>query len=378
MSFLKNLFSKGEQKESDRNEPIRSYDDFWNWFAANQATFHRVVKERGDIEKDFFDQVTPNLAQLHEGLFLLTGMCDPATAELIITPDGAVRNIVFAEEIIAAAPKINGWQFTALKPESGEGFSIEKGNTVVGAASLKFQSNQSWERPDEIDISIVYDGLTEQNREEVTHAAYLFLDNYLGELEFATAIDRFQVVGTNEATGEVRPIEELKSHLAERQKSFREKYEGQRANTDDDAYTMLQAELQSGLPLIAVVNTTLLKWDRKASHPWVAAIEFTYRDSGNNGMPSEQDYQLLSQIEDEILGEIKDVDGYLNIGRETSDNRRTVFFSCREFRKPSKVLNAIQQKYTDRLGVSLDIYKDKYWQTFDRFLPADDSPEFAN
>jgi hypothetical protein len=42
-------------------------------------------------------------------------MYNDNTAELVITADGAIENIVFVEELISAAPKIDGWKFTALK-----------------------------------------------------------------------------------------------------------------------------------------------------------------------------------------------------------------------------------------------------------------------
>lgn len=53
---------------------------------------------------------------MHQGIFYLAGMLDQDTAEIVFTPDGA-PNIVFIEEIVAAAPEIAGWKFTALKPE---------------------------------------------------------------------------------------------------------------------------------------------------------------------------------------------------------------------------------------------------------------------
>ena len=39
MGLLKSIFFKKE-------EPIRSYEDFWNWFRKNEKTFFKVVKER--------------------------------------------------------------------------------------------------------------------------------------------------------------------------------------------------------------------------------------------------------------------------------------------------------------------------------------------
>src|SRR6185312_2953150 len=109
MSFLKNILGK-------RDEPIKSKEDFWNWFQKNEKGFHKVVKENGNVEKNFFEKLSPKLNELQDGFFYLTGMYDASTVELVITADGAIRNIVFVEELVNAAPKINGWKFTALKP----------------------------------------------------------------------------------------------------------------------------------------------------------------------------------------------------------------------------------------------------------------------
>jgi hypothetical protein len=114
-------------------------------------------------------------------------------------------------------------------------------------------------------------------------------------------------------------------------------------------------------------------WDRKPSHPWIAGIQFTFSDNDNFGLPGETTYQLLGKIEDEILSEMKDFEGYLNVGRQTANNERIVYFACKDFRKPSKVFDRIQKKYSDRLGIDFDIYKDKYWQSFDRFVPVENS-----
>ena len=84
-------------------------------------------------------------------------------------------------------------------------------------------------------------------------------------------------------------------------------------------------------------------------------------------MPDDKTYRLLIEPEDEIGAALKFEDGYLNIGRQTSDNRREVYFACKEFRKPSKVVHNIMLKYAGRLEMSYEIYKDKYWRSFDRF-----------
>src|SRR5690606_12698982 len=103
-------------------------------------------------------------------------------------------------------------------------------------------------------------------------------------------------------------------YLIWREKEFVEKYKGIWHYTENDSYSSLEATLQNGKPLIAIVNSTLLEWDCKASHPWVLAVQINYDGSNNNGMPNNHTYELLNSLEDQIMLELKDYEGYLNIG----------------------------------------------------------------
>ncbi|GGD62514.1 hypothetical protein GCM10011514_28270 [Emticicia aquatilis] len=363
MSFLKKIFGKKE-------EPITSYEDFWNWFQKHEKTFFKVVKEHGDIEQDFFDKLSPKLNSIKEGILLVTGMFDDNTVELIMTPDGIIKNIVFVEELVQSAPKIGGWQFTALKPVSDiKDVNIRMAEYDFNAQNISFYCNDYADFPDEIDITIVHDDFNEEDKTTITNGTFIFIDNYLGELNFITTIDEIRVTGKENNGKDLIPIEKLKDFLVWRQKEFIEKYDGIRYNTENDDYSMLEATLQNGNPLLAIINTDLLSWQSKASHPWIMIVEIKYDGENIKGMPNEHDYKLLNDIENEILEELKDYEGYLNIGRQTADGCREIYFACRDFRKPSKVLYQIQNNYLEKIDLSFEIYKDKYWQTFNRFIP---------
>ena len=87
-------------------------------------------------------------------------------------------------------------------------------------------------------------------------------------------------------------------------------------------------------------------------------------------MPNDETYKLLDEIENNISEELKDFEGYLKIGRQTAKNIREIYFACNDFRKPSKVLHKLEVEYADKFAISYDIYKDKYWQSFNRFNPV--------
>lgn len=363
MSFIKNIFGK-------KDTPINSYSDFWSWFQQNEKTFFKVVKTHKEIEKDFFDKLSPKLAELNDGYFYLTGMFNENTAELILTADGNAKNIVFVEELVEQAPNINGWKITALKPAMDiENVSINMNGYTFDSENLSFYSNDYPSYPDEIDICIIHNERSEDNKQEIGNGTYIYLDNYLGELDFLNNIDNLKIISKNEAEKELVPIAKLKEFLTWRQKEFIEKYEGIRYETENDDHSILEAELESGNNLIAVINSQLLNWDSKASHPWIAVITFQYDGSNNNGMPDEDDYQNLDEIEEKILEQLSDKDGYLNIGRQTANNEREIYFACKDFRKPSKVFFITQKENSEKFGIEYDIYKDKYWQSFERFRP---------
>ena len=362
MGFLQNIFGKKEQA-------ITSYADFWNWFLKNERVFFKAVKEGRAVEEIFSSNFFPKLTEVNDGFFYLVGMFNNDTVELKLTVEGNIKNIVFIEDFVDAAPKIDGWMFTKLKPAiSVENVDINMNGYKFNRNNISFYENEDPAFPDEIDITIVYDEYEEENKCTIMNGVYIFLDNFLGELNFATTIDNLEIVGKNAATGELVPIDKLTDFLVWRQKEFVEKYDGVRHDTENDAYSAFEAKLDNGNPLIAIINTELLNWDSKASHPWVMNVEIKYgSEKSNNGMPDQKWMTLLSEIEDEALKELKDVDGYLNIGRQTANGIREIYFACKDFRKPSKVIQALSVRYSGKVSLTYNIYKDKYWQSFDRF-----------
>jgi hypothetical protein len=361
MNFLRNILGKKEN-------PITSYADFWQWFTANEKSFHRIVRNNGNIERDFFSPLSEKLGQLREGIFYLTGMLDEKTVELVLTADGKVKDLVHIENLVDAAPSITGWKFTAHKPPLDiENVSIQMGDHSFSKDNLSFYPNDDRYYPDEIDITVCHEELTDENRSAIENGTYIFLDNYLGELNFITTIDNLKIAGVGEAEKELIPISKLKDFLVWREKEFIEKYDGTRRNIHEDNYSVVEATLENGNTLIGVINNDLLNWDSKASHPWILAIDLKYT-AADNGMPDNETFQHLSDIEDKITAKLKDYDGYLNIGRQTAEGVREIYFACKDFRKPSLVMESLAREIPGEIVLSYEIFKDKYWRSFDRFI----------
>ncbi|HPH90138.1 MAG TPA: DUF695 domain-containing protein [Ferruginibacter sp.] len=365
MGFFKKIFGS-----KDEDTVISNYADFWRWFQRHEKTFFKAVKEHEKVDEHFLRRLTPMLRQLSEDFYCVTGMTDDHTAELIISTDGIIREFVFAEEMVAAAPALKSWKFTALKPSTDiDTMGIEMDGHEFNSNNISFFSNDLPDYPDEIDITLVHKDFTEENKDSITSGSLIYLDNLLGEYNTAIMVDIVTVEGPSEGQ-DLIPIEKLPGYLLWRQKEFVEKYEGVRYGTEEDSYTTMEAEDENGLPVFAIINQDLMNWDAKASHPWMMVVEIKF-DGGRQGLPDEGANNLMNEMEDEILKQLPDGDGYLNIGRETYNSVRTIYFACKEFRQASKKVKAVVGQYNGKLSASYDIFKDKYWMSLNHLKPGE-------
>ena len=350
----------------DQKYNIR-YHDFWSFFKTREKELFDSVKSIEGIHGKFLNIISPKLKEINENFFFITGMFDDDTAELIITVDGNIKDIVYAEELMEAAPKLDHWRFTALKPETDiKDVSIRMGDYEFKKENIFFYSNDDENYPDEIDLTFIHEDLNEENQHEIVNGTFIFIDNYLGELNFLTQIDNFRITGKDEAEKELIPIEKLKDFLSWREREFTEKYKGSKIQTNEDSYSLIEATLDNGFPLLATVNADLLQWDKKASHPWISVLRIEYKGDEFSGFPDNDDYEKFNIIEDEMLLLLKPEEGNLNIGRETAENLREIYFASKDFRQISKVLADTVNKYPE-YNMTFEIYKDKYWQSFERY-----------
>lgn len=184
MRFLKKILGSKKSAATTSNE------EFWDWFSCHAAAFHNIVKKQEAVNETFLGKLMPRLQSVNPKFYCLTGMLDDDMAELIVTSDGIIRLFVFVEEFIQSAPAIEGWKFTALKPQTNiKSFSLESNGYSFSSSNIQFCYNKEEDYPDEIDISLIYEHYTEENKECVIQGCLLFVENSIGEMNMATMID---------------------------------------------------------------------------------------------------------------------------------------------------------------------------------------------
>lgn len=353
--------------------PPDPYIAFWTWFASKETAFRDAVQTREGIEERMFNPVAAQLNPIYPGILLLCGLHPDGDVELIFTADGAVRSIPFIEALIQAAPGLRGWRFTALKPPVPfPGFSIEMGGYSFSDTNIWFFPVSSQTEPDLIDITLVYADYNAEDHDLILNGCCILLDNYLGELSFNTQVDMLQVTGSCGDQPELIALGKLQDYLRWREKEFVERYDGVKYDNASDAYAVMEARTAEDLPVVALVNSTLLGWDGHASHPWILELRITYDTAERNGMPDERASAALDALGSRLLDALPETGGYLQMVRETGGNIRTLYYACREFRTPSVVSHQLSVMPPAGLTVRYEIYKDKYWRSFDRYRRAEE------
>lgn len=358
MKLLKSLLRK-------TSPGLAGNADFWNWFLNNESCFYKKICKEGGIPQTVFNEISDQLEELNDGLWLLATMRNENCIELIFTADGIVKNIVFAEELVKEAPQLKNWKFTALKqPSPANRSRLTLENFVFDETTMSFFATEHTSMPDEIDITITHKDLNTENREIVTIGVFLALDLILGELRTVATIDNLTVIHPSETNEALIPLHKLNGFLRWREAEFIEKYEDDRHHSNNNHFDCFEAITEQGQPIIARFNTQLLNCDRKASHPWISVIKVDYKDSQANGLPTAGTYTFLGELDNRIFEKLCATEDHLYIGKQTGDSSREIYVASSDFRLPSKVLHQIRKEFDEKADITFDIYKDKYWQSF--------------
>ena len=362
------MLNTTDQQIDNQRDPIQA---FWDWFAENSDEFFQIIQSHDQVEERLITKLGAQLNALHPSLYFLVGLEDDGKAHLYITPEGVVQHVAYAEKMVAAAPELPNWTFKALKPGTKKlEFEIRTEGLTFGKNNLQFYPIVNPNFPDKIDLMFVYDSFHPESYQEILNGTFLFLDSFLGEEVMINTVDHIEVRGPGADIEELIPLEKLPDYLNWREKEFVEKYQEITYDPTDDSYTGFEGTTQEDMPIISTINTTVLNWDHKASHPWILVIMNEYIPANESGFPDADNFDLMVSVEEKIEERLMQRPGFIFLGTETVNGIREAFFACRDFRYASEVMDEFIEAYADKLNMRMEFFKDRYWQSFEKYRQA--------
>lgn len=152
-----------------------SPSSFLTWF---QGFADRLPQN--DVPNTLQDELLSQLHCYDKRLFFL--ICtNTSPCELIITADGNKDAFQSVDSLVAAAPKLVGWTFIALKPPMGFDFRITDGPISLDVSKLWFMPLYSSADPSALGIVLAFPDADFVLENQSVDTAYTILETSIGE-----------------------------------------------------------------------------------------------------------------------------------------------------------------------------------------------------
>ena len=156
-------------------------ESFWQWFEQNSSRLFAFEADRDRL----FDELRKALSKIKPGLTFEFGPVTDGRREFIISADGIRDRFPAVQNLVAAAPALAQWIVIPFRPPKSLDMVIEYDGLRLGADDVWFKPEKDADR---IGLTLYVRGLTEQNQKSLGGAAFLLLDNALGEFAVETRV----------------------------------------------------------------------------------------------------------------------------------------------------------------------------------------------
>jgi hypothetical protein len=186
---------------------------FWQWFQKNEPRL-RYFQQNPD---KILTEVLDNAKKIERGLAIEFEPPANNIIKVTVSADGDKNLFSVVKEIVAKAPKIQGWEFIAFRQRMPS--DLVKG-MVLKAQGHELNPNKMKFFPivegDTLDIIVYAENITEENFNQVAYGGLLIIDNILGEYDCVMKVrnyDFHNMPVEKEELKDLKPLLELAEYV---------------------------------------------------------------------------------------------------------------------------------------------------------------------
>jgi hypothetical protein len=147
---------------------------FWKWFKKNSLRLFTFEANQDAV----FASLDRALKGVHEGLTFEFGPVENGRREFIVSADGIKTVFPAVTRLVEAAPPIREWKVIPFRPPKSLDYEIEIHGCRVGADDVWFDAEEDRGK---IGLRLYVRGFIPEKNTSLGHAAFLLLDNAVGE-----------------------------------------------------------------------------------------------------------------------------------------------------------------------------------------------------
>lgn len=200
------IFFKARAPATGAAGPKAAPATFWSWFAQHEAEFAKATSQ-AELTA-VVEQASAQIEKVCSGLVAeVEPRPLPERPRLVVSADGHREWFKCVEEVVAAAPPLQHWEVVAFRQRG-------HGTAEIRVAGGQFGLNDFFFRPvgrtgGKVDIEIQVRGLNPSNAGQLEEAAYVLLDDVLGERDTELKVGSIEVVALREPVSGVEPLSTL-------------------------------------------------------------------------------------------------------------------------------------------------------------------------
>lgn len=176
---------------------------FWKWFTANDDRLFTFEKDRDGVFKD----LTTELHRVDADLTFEFGPVESGRREFVVSAGGIRSAFPAVQKLVASAPSLPRWTVIAFRQRRPVLHDVTFENTTVRVADVHFRAEPDGGR---IALKVFIRGYKKTDHRDYEQAAYLLLDEALGEYTVETRIGYVSIAGATPAEfSSAHPLTEL-------------------------------------------------------------------------------------------------------------------------------------------------------------------------
>ena len=158
---------------------------FWDWFLKNEDEIFHFENNQEHV----FKELGRALSKVNKYLTFEFGPITDGNREFVISADGIKEAFPGVESLHAKAPKLSNWTFTKFRPRRSP-MDLQFGELYIKPSDVLVSLTR---RGAIIDLVLFIKGAGGENDQQYNMAAYIVLDQSIGEYDMETKVGSIQV-----------------------------------------------------------------------------------------------------------------------------------------------------------------------------------------
>jgi hypothetical protein len=164
---------------------IGSEDAFWTWFQQHEAAYYALDPTNVPQREALFDALSIELTRVNPELSFEFGPVIDGRRDFVVSAGGAQEAFPAVRGLVSHAPTLSRWRVVAFRPRRYPVSTIQFQDVSLDPKDVLVQLSRDG---DKVGLTVFMDGYTKQRNTEFGQAAFLLLDEALGEFDVETKV----------------------------------------------------------------------------------------------------------------------------------------------------------------------------------------------